>query len=85
MTIERLKVKENYELIFPNGDHTITELIKIQTYPATGLPPDYIFEYISGASTITLHSPLGKAFPLPMGLLKYVDIKEIKNKEGKND
>jgi hypothetical protein len=57
------------------------KLDKIQTYPATGMPADYIFEYQPGSIKPIIH-PKAEAlfgskdkFPLPEGLIPR--IKEV--------
>ena len=72
-----------YEITYPDGNVTVATLDKIQTYPASGMPPDYIFRYISGH--IDLRDSAAKncptvevdQFPIPHFLIplsKYKDL-----------
>jgi hypothetical protein len=55
-----LQVNKVYELIFPKPSRVTARLVKIQTYPALGAPPDYIFKYISGDKSLAEASDKGK-------------------------
>jgi len=45
-----LIIGKQYKVI--GSSETIYELIKIQDYPASGFPEDYLFKYISGGKDI---------------------------------
>ena len=82
MTTKQLKIGEPYKLVYPNGSKTTVKFTQIQTYSATGMPPDYIFEYISGDDTLPKNSGIpGMFFNLTPGLLNYVKITKV----GEND
>lgn len=83
---------KTYRLVFPDGVETIAILHIIETYPATGMSPDYFFKYVSGdrglvdafSSTAKQLADAGQSkfentFPLPEGLLpRLKSIEEVK-------
>jgi hypothetical protein len=72
-----MEVGKIYKLGTEDGV-AIVKLADIQTYPSTGMPSDYIFEYQPGSIKPIVH-PEGEAlfgskdrFPLPEGLIPMI-------------
>jgi len=56
-----LELHKIYKLQFPvPGNTVVAELVEIDTYPASGLPADYIFKYVSGHRGLPDSSDEGK-------------------------
>ena len=82
MTARELKIGNSYKFVFPNGVETTIRFMQIATYPATGMPPDYIFEYLSGDDALARNSGIpGMFFYLTPDLLNYIEITKV----GEND
>ena len=75
-----LEAGKTYQLTFPTGDKVICRLERIETYSTTGMPPDYLFKYISGEERFAKASKTPGVFPIPAGLLpKFTCIEEIES------
>lgn len=66
-----------YKMTFPNGDVTTTVFNQLVKYPSTGMPDDFLFEYICGDDRLSKSSPLSPHFVLPATLLKLTTIVEV--------
>lgn len=84
----RLTLNEKYEIEFPSGTSVKAELYYIQTYPASGMPPDYHFRTLKGevnpfsSSTADMFKP--DEFPLPefvLGSTKFTPLNGFKAPE----
>ena len=67
--MKKLVEGKKYRMVFPVGSEVIAILDRIETYPASGMPNDFIFQYVSGDDGLAKASRLPSGmFPLP-GLL----------------
>ena len=82
MTAGQMEIGKVYKFVYPSNDEYIAKFLRIDTYSATGMPPDYIFEWISGEDTLPKNSGIpGMFFNLTPGLLNYVEITKVKEND----
>ena len=72
------ELNKTYKMTFPKSG-MVAKLVKIETYPAAGMPNDYIFEFVSGDDCLCGHSPIHpkNCFPLPQALLYQIKFEEV--------
>jgi hypothetical protein len=69
-----------YKMSFPMGEGTTARLVKLRTYPATGMPTDYIFQCFD-EHPLKHSSAFVDAFNLPEGILYHIVFEEITDPE----
>lgn len=74
--MKKLEVSKKYRMVFPVGKDVVAILDHVETYPATGMPSDYFFKYVSGDDGLVQASRVPGLFPLPeliLPLLKSIE------------
>ncbi len=87
LTISRLREMGEgavLHLFFPAGQSTIARFVEIETYPASGMPSDAVFDYISGDESLSKSSNLSPLFPFPEGLLSRILYVELPREDYPN-
>ena len=70
-----MTINKTYKITFPNDKSCVAKYVEEMTYPSSGMPPDYIFEGISG--TYPTHETMHPRFPLPAFLISQTKFEEI--------
>jgi len=85
----RLEENKDYRIEFPTGTVVKANLYHVQTYPASGMPPDYHFRTLKGevnpfsSSTADMFKP--DEFPLPEFVIGSTKFDEIGDFEAPSD
>lgn len=73
-----LEIGEMYKLTFPDESIIVAEYVEELRYPATGMPPDYLFKYHSGDDRLPNASGFDeKRFPIPAMLMPQLKIEKM--------
>jgi len=70
---------KTYKVVYPNNMFTVAKLVEVKNYPATGMPSDYMFWYLSGEEGLAKLSATYPIFPLPEVILPQIRFVEVED------